>query len=48
LGINIAAEAVETQDQLHYLQQKNCDSYQGYLFSKPVTANELPELLLSA
>ncbi|NOX27275.1 MAG: bifunctional diguanylate cyclase/phosphodiesterase [Gammaproteobacteria bacterium] len=48
LGINIAAEAVETQDQLHYLQQKNCDSYQGYLFSKPVTANALPELLLFA
>lgn len=48
LGINIAAEAVETQDQLNYLKRKNCDSYQGYLFSKPVTANALPELLISA
>ncbi len=48
LGIGITAEAVETPAQLDYLKQQDCDSYQGYLFSKPLTATALPALLVSA
>jgi len=44
LGIDIAAEAVETRAQLDYLKRKDCDSYQGFLFSKPLTADALPSL----
>ena len=48
LGIDIAAEAVETRAQLDYLKRKDCDSYQGFLFSKPIAADDLPSLLTSA
>ena len=48
LGINITAEAVETPDQLDYLKQNHCDSYQGFLFSEPLSATAVPPLLLSA
>ena len=48
LGIGITAKAVETHDQLDYLKQQDCDSYQGFLFSKPLAATALPALLVSA
>ena len=48
LGIGIAAEAVETSDQLDYLTQQECDSYQGFLFSKPLSAEALPSFIISA
>lgn len=48
LGIDIVAEAVETDAQLNYLKRKDCDSYQGFLFSKPITVDALSSLLISA
>lgn len=36
LRLKVVAEGVETEEQLSMLQQMNCDSYQGYYFSKPV------------
>ncbi len=45
LGLSITAEGVETENQLHLLKKLNCDSIQGYLYSKPVPAEELTELL---
>ncbi len=48
LGISITAEAVETKDQLDYLKQANCDSYQGNLYSKPLTPNALLQQLKPA
>ncbi len=41
LGIPTTAEGVETQQQHHHLVQLGCREFQGYLFSRPVTADRL-------
>jgi EAL domain-containing protein (putative c-di-GMP-specific phosphodiesterase class I) len=40
LGLSVVAEGVELYDQLNYLAKHNCSKYQGYLFSKPVPAED--------
>ncbi|HQT78163.1 MAG TPA: EAL domain-containing protein [Rhodopila sp.] len=45
LGIAIAAEGVETAEQLDVLRSRGCNEAQGYLFSRPVPACDLPALL---
>jgi diguanylate cyclase (GGDEF)-like protein/PAS domain S-box-containing protein len=47
LGLKVVAEGVETEAQLEYLSAWGCDYGQGYLFSKPVTAEEITEVLAS-
>ena len=44
LGIKTTAEGVETQGELDYLKRVGCTEAQGYLFSKPVPANEVTAL----
>ena len=46
LGKKVTAEGVETTDQLRYLIGKGCDEVQGYLFSKPVPADQFARLVL--
>jgi diguanylate cyclase (GGDEF)-like protein len=41
LGMKVAAEGVETEAQRACLQQQGCHQFQGYLFSKPVPAQEV-------
>ncbi len=41
-GLRTVAEGVETQDQLQKLLSLGCDCVQGYYFSKPVPASEIP------
>lgn len=36
LGIEALAEGVETEEQLQYLSEHDCDKLQGYYFSKPL------------
>jgi EAL domain-containing protein (putative c-di-GMP-specific phosphodiesterase class I) len=45
LGMRVVAEGVETQEQLNFLHQIGCDAIQGYIFSPPVIAGELENLL---
>ena len=40
LGLAVVAEGVETRGQLEFLAARNCGECQGYLFSKPVSAQE--------
>ena len=39
------AEGVETKGQLEFLRALKCDEIQGYLFSKPLPAEEATKLL---
>jgi EAL domain-containing protein (putative c-di-GMP-specific phosphodiesterase class I) len=39
-GMSVIAEGVETMEQLDFLSSLNCEDFQGYLFSKPVPADE--------
>jgi polar amino acid transport system substrate-binding protein len=45
LELDIVAEGVETQSQLDFLRARNCYVIQGYLFSRPVSAGELGDIL---
>jgi EAL domain-containing protein (putative c-di-GMP-specific phosphodiesterase class I) len=45
LGMSITAEGVETQAQLDELRLQGCDQIQGYLISRPVSAEAVAALL---
>jgi len=47
LNMKVIAEGVETEEQLHFLKELGCNYAQGYLLSKPITADEISNLLSS-
>ncbi|MBU0911661.1 MAG: EAL domain-containing protein [Gammaproteobacteria bacterium] len=47
LGLKALAEGVEQQAQLDYLRQQGCDYYQGYLCSRPLSAEHFEQLIRS-
>ncbi|WP_410176185.1 EAL domain-containing protein [Shewanella cyperi] len=47
LDLTVVAEGVETEEQLRFLAQQECDEVQGFLLGKPMSAEECGKLLLS-
>jgi len=45
--MDVVAEGVETEEQLNFLQQMDCNYVQGLLFGEPMTSDNYLELLLS-
>ena len=45
LGMKTTAEGVETLEQLDKLREEGCTEVQGYIFSRPKPASELPLLI---
>jgi diguanylate cyclase len=45
LKLRVVAEGVETQEELAFLQARQCDEAQGYYFSRPVLPEQFAKLL---
>ena len=43
IGMDVITEGVENVDQLSMLAKMNCDWFQGYYFSKPITVGDFEE-----
>ena len=43
--LSVVAEGVETESQRNFLLRNGCDVIQGYLFSRPVSADKFVALL---
>ena len=44
-NLSVVAEGVEVEEHIQFLQERDCDLYQGYYFCKPIPASELLELV---
>jgi EAL domain-containing protein (putative c-di-GMP-specific phosphodiesterase class I) len=45
LRLSVCAEGVESKEVLEFLDEIGCDSAQGYFISRPVAAEEVPEVI---
>ena len=45
LNLRVIAEGVETQEQLDFLLENDCDNIQGYFFSKPLPSDAMQKYL---
>ncbi|MEI7609859.1 MAG: EAL domain-containing protein, partial [Rhodospirillaceae bacterium] len=41
LGLTVVAEGVETQGQMAYLRDRNCNAAQGYLIARPMAGGDI-------
>ena len=47
LDIEVVAEGVEYKEQLDFLRLSGCDYIQGFLMSRPIQDDRVPNLLLA-
>lgn len=47
LSMQIVAEGVETESQRNFLRDKGCDIAQGFWYSKPLSAQQMKDVLLT-
>ncbi len=45
LGMKVTAKGVENEGELGFLRRNHCDFFQGYLFSAPLPADQLDDLV---
>jgi predicted signal transduction protein with EAL and GGDEF domain len=45
MGMDVVAEGIETQEQLRLLKELGCPYGQGYLFSRPMPADQIEQVL---
>lgn len=45
LNLKVIAEGVENEGQMSFLREHGCDEIQGYYFSRPVLAEDVPAIL---
>ena len=45
LGMEVLVEGVENEEQYQFLKKNNCNTIQGYYFSKPLDKNSFEKLL---
>ncbi|UCZ52063.1 EAL domain-containing protein [Bacillus shivajii] len=46
MNLRVIAEGVETADMVKFLNEKHCDEMQGFLYSKPLPADEVTNFIL--
>jgi EAL domain-containing protein (putative c-di-GMP-specific phosphodiesterase class I) len=46
LGLKTVAEGVETEEQLEFVRRHRVDTYQGFLFSRPISTADFERRLL--
>ena len=47
LSVKVVTEGVEYAEQLEFLRLNGCEQYQGYLYSKPLPAEQFTEKFLN-
>ena|GEM_PF-6673799 len=47
LGMKVLAECAETEEQVLFLREHNCDEIQGYYFSKPLSPDQFADIVRS-
>jgi diguanylate cyclase len=47
LNITVTAEGIEREGQLEWLRSRGCDEVQGFLLSRPLSAQQLEEQFLA-